>query len=304
LRDVQDIIGIRELWRYSKGHPSVRIAVLDGPIDHHHPCFVGSRLTPLDFGGSRLQRSRASKSHGTAVSGLIFSEVRGDVQGIGPKCTGITADIFSFDRAPEPPQCTEPMLAYAIGRALQYNVDVINISGGFDARNCSASLLLRSVLDHCSKRGTLVVSSVSNTGLKISSVPACLPNVLAVGSEDANGFPSRFSSFDSALVVRGILAPGEGLLCAAPDGKTAVRSGTSYAAAIVSGVVAVLLAVARSLKVRMSALHIGDLLLETASACPIQPGQTRMRCLAGRLNTVAALERVIMLGGKVGRQSF
>ncbi|WP_353728554.1 S8 family serine peptidase [Mesorhizobium sp.] len=288
------------LWSLSKGLRSVKVAVLDGSVDFCHPSLVNSSVLPMEFGGSRLQRFASSKAHGTSVCSLIFSKSYGDLEGIAPDCTGLSVDIFSFDRTEGSAQCTEPLLAYAINRSLEFCVDIINISGGFDVRGCSASPLLRSALERCSKRGTLVVSSVSNSGLEITSVPACLPGVIAVGSADGSGRPSRFSSFDTRIARRGILAPGENLLCAAPNSRTAVRSGTSYAAAVVSGVAAVLLSIARVRQIAVSAIQIGNLLLNTVSTCSSSENEERQRCLGGRLNIDAALECVIS-GGKNGR---
>ncbi len=293
---MRDIAGMDKLRERSRGGSSVRIAILDGPIDQKHPCFAGSKLEKLDSGGSRLQSSITSRAHGTAVASLIFGKSFKDIDGIVPQCQGLFIDIFSFDRGSDLPQCTESLLAYAINRALKYDVDIINISGGFDTDSCYVSSLLQSALNNCLTRGVLVVSAVSNSGSRTSSVPACVPSVLAVGSQNSEGRPSQFSSFEFGLEDGGILAPGERIICAAPDGESAVRSGTSYAAAIVSGVAAALLSITRSSRARMPAIQIGHLLLATASPCPARNGEPKLRCLAGRMDIYAALQRT-MTGG-------
>ena len=276
----------------------MRLAILDGRVEFTHPCLANAHVMPVDLGGSRLQKSVSSMTHATAIASLLFSKGSGSVQGVGPNCTGLSADIYSFDRSFVPHQCSETLLAYAINKSLEFKADIINISAGFDMQSCNASSLLRTALNRCAEQGTLVVASVSNTGSEINSIPACLPGVLAVGSLDAQGAPSKFSSFHPAIAKRGILAPGEGLLCAAPGGAFAARSGTSYAAAIVSGVASVLLSVARGYQTLLSAIQVGEMLVSTALAC--QDSENGGRCLAGRLNIEAALRKIVA-GERYGR---
>ncbi|MCC8953123.1 S8 family serine peptidase [Bradyrhizobium sp. Pear77] len=283
---------MQQLWSYGQGISSVRVAVLDGPVDHQHPCFRGARLRQLDFGGSRLQRSYATASHGTAVASLIFSKPASDIGGICHGCTGLTADIFSFDRTEGPPQCSETLLAYAINRMLQYGADVINISAGFKTRVCIGSPLLISALRRCQRRGAVVVAPVGNDGSEVQAIPACLPGVLAVGSLDKSDGLSTFTNYTADYSESALLAPGEGLVCAAPLGASGVRTGTSYAAAIVSGVLANLLSVARTSNKEVLAAHIGDLLLETATGCPSDTFGAPFCSFVGRLNIPRALQRL------------
>lgn len=44
MADVDDIPGLPELWQTTRGDPSVRIALLDGPPDVDHGAFRGARI--------------------------------------------------------------------------------------------------------------------------------------------------------------------------------------------------------------------------------------------------------------------
>jgi hypothetical protein len=37
--DIAMLPGLTALWAETLGHPGVRIAVVDGPVDRSHPCF-------------------------------------------------------------------------------------------------------------------------------------------------------------------------------------------------------------------------------------------------------------------------
>ena len=68
-----------------------------------------------------------------------------------------------------------------------------------------------------------------------------LRSALAVGACDLNGRPLAFSNFGDAYLENGILAPGDYVKGASPHEHVALRSGTSFATPIVTGVAALLL---------------------------------------------------------------
>ena len=42
-----NIPGLKKLWSETRGDPKICVAVLDGIVDQHHPCFDGADLTRL-----------------------------------------------------------------------------------------------------------------------------------------------------------------------------------------------------------------------------------------------------------------
>src|SRR5262249_3560830 len=103
------------------------------------------------------------------------------------------------------------------------------------------------------------------------------------------GAPSPFSNHGDDYRDHGILAPGEDIEGAVPGGGTARRHGTSYAAPIVSGVVALL--TSREMKRGRGAgpRDICHALLESAITCEAQPADDCGRLFRGRLDIAGAM---------------
>nr|WP_322717361.1 S8 family serine peptidase [Nostoc sp. ChiQUE02]MDZ8230215.1 S8 family serine peptidase [Nostoc sp. ChiQUE02] len=98
-------------------------------------------------------------------------------------------------------------------------------------------------------------------------VPAALSSVLAVGAMNAQGLPFDFSNWGDAYQTQGILAPGENILGAAPGGGTALKSGTSFATPIVSGIVALLLSLQLQRGEQPNPHAVRDAILKSALPC-------------------------------------
>jgi cyanobactin maturation PatA/PatG family protease len=104
------------------------------------------------------------------------------------------------------------------------------------------------------------------------------------------------SNWGGVYQNQGIVAPGMDILGASPGGGTAQKSGTSFATAVVTGFVGLLL----SLQVQQGrapdphAVHAA--LLRTAAPCSPEDGQDCRRCLAGRLNVIESI--ALIRGGE------
>ena len=94
-------------------------------------------------------------------------------------------------------------------------------------------------LEAAHKKGIVLVAAAGNAGAKSPPLyPAADPNVIAVTATDAND--KLFEQSNRGRYIA-IAAPGEQILVAIPDGGYEVGSGTSYSAAEVSGIVALML---------------------------------------------------------------
>jgi len=102
----------------------------------------------------------------------------------------------------------------------------------------------------------------------------------------------------------GLLAPGENLPVAVPSGGTGTGTGTSYATAIVSGVAALLLSVARREGYVIDPLDIRDILIDSAAPCELEGDGACDRYLAGTLDAAAALAAVHRTGQRAVARSF
>jgi hypothetical protein len=268
------------------GVPQVCLAVLDGPVDLSHPCFRGAGLAQPD---GRWGDGGKACEHGTHIASVIFGQPSGPVRGIAPRCRGLSLPIFSSGPSGAIWPCSQVDLAAAIAPAAAHGAHVINVSGGEFTPSGEAHAALAEAVAECVRRGILIVAAAGNEGCACLHVPAALPGVLAVGAMDAQGEPLALSNWGRVYDTAGILAPGERIVGARPGGGTAQASGTSCAAAVVSGVVGLLLSWQHRRGLSPDPQRIREVLLATALGCSARAVPDCRRLLAGRLNVTAAL---------------
>ena len=87
-------------------------------------------------------------------------------------------------------------------------------------------------------RGVLIVGITGNTGERDVLYPAKYETVLAVAATTRDDRAAGFSSYGPEVFA---CAPGERIVSFVPGGGTSTRSGTSFAAPHVSGVLALIL---------------------------------------------------------------
>lgn len=117
-----------------------------------------------------------------------------------------------------------------------------------------------------------------------------LPGVLAVGAMKDDGTPFDFSNWGGNYQLEGILAPGEKILGAQPGTEEPKRlTGTSMAAPVVTGIVALLMSLKLQQDKPIDAEAIRAALLNTAIPCNADEIKEPERCLRGRLNLPGAM---------------
>ena len=134
-------------------------------------------------------------------------------------------------------------------------------------------------------RGILMVAAAGNAGAKSPPLyPAANPNVIAVSGTDAQEKLFTASNRGNHIAIA---APGADIFLPAPDEKYQITSGTSFSAAYISGVAALLLE-------RNPALKPGDvraILMRTASDLGA-PGRDDLFG-AGKADAFAAVTAVV-----------
>jgi cyanobactin maturation PatA/PatG family protease len=287
--DVSAIPGVRELWAETRGDPAVCVAILDGPVDLAHPSLRGANLAQLESLVSGEPDTGPATQHGTHVASIIFGRHDSPVPGLAPFCRGISIPIFASIDADTFQVCSQIDLARALSLAVQHGAHVINISGGELSLTGSAYPLLENAVRECARAGVLIVAAAGNQGCECLHIPAALDSVLAVGGMDSQGLPLDFSNWGGAYRARGLLAPAVDIPGALPGGGTTRRTGTSYAAPIVTGIAALLLSLERRRGQRIDSARVREALLASASGCAAQPVPDCRRLLAGRLNVRGAV---------------
>jgi subtilisin family serine protease len=221
-------------WATGKG---VRVAVIDTGMDVEHPDLRGRIAKVGDFVYRRGKDDPSFNSdiHGTAVAGVIAAALNAEIGlvGVAPQ-----AQVFALKACwQERPGAREAVcdsytLAKAVDFAIQQGAQVLNFSLAGPPDPLLAKLVAAAL-----RRGIVVVAA---DGPDVDrSFPASEPGVLAVaGSDDLQGglrFPSR------RLAAGTLAAPGVDILTTVPHGHYDFFSGSSFAAAQVTGVVALLL---------------------------------------------------------------
>ena len=193
-------------------------------------------------------------------------------------------------------------LARAISFGLERGVAIFNISAGQKSVTTETESHLEQVIQQSVERRVLLVAAAGNDGCACIHLPAGVEFVLSVGALGAAGKPLATSNWAEAYRRNGLLAPGENLPVAIPGGGVGTGSGTSFAAAVVSGVAALLLSVALREGYQLDPLDIRQILIESATPCELEGDGACDRYLAGTLDAAAALATVHRAGRS--RHSF
>jgi subtilisin family serine protease len=205
---------------------NVLVAVIDSAIDVNHPDLSGSVAASFDA----LSGSTAPHKHGTAIAGLIAAH--GKLLGTAPDAKILA--VRAFDPKDASAEGTTFNILKGIDWAATHGARVINMS--FAGPPDPA---IHRSLEATRRKGIVLVAAAGNAGANSPPLyPAADPNVIAVSATDVNDKLFEQSSRGRHIALA---APGAQVLVAIPDGGYDVSSGTSYSAAEVSGIVALML---------------------------------------------------------------
>ena len=270
------------------------LGIVDGIPDLRHPVLQGASIDVLET--MIPPGATEPDAHGTSICSLIFG--RGDsVSGLAPGCSGLVLPLF-FRKANEAElrPVSQLDLARAISFGLERSVSIINISAGQKSVTTETESHLEQVIHQSVERRVLLVAAAGNDGCACIHLPAGVEFVLSVGALGSAGQPLATSNWAEAYRRNGLLAPGENLPVAIPGGGVGTSSGTSFAAAVVSGVAALLLSVALREGYQLDPLDIRQILIESATPCELEGDGACDRYLAGTLDAAAALASVHRAG--------
>ena len=217
---------LTEAHRINRGD-DVLVAVINSRIDKNHPDLAGTIADEFDAVGSPAQ----PHAHGTAIAGAIAANSK--LVGVAPKVRLLA--VRAFSGAGESAQSTTFNVLKGIDWAAAKNARIINMSFAGPA-----DPMLKQMLAIANARGIVLIAAVGNGGPKSPPLyPGADAGVIGVTATDADDKLMPQANRGPQVAVA---APGVEILAAAPDGKYQITSGTSVAAAHVSGVAALLLA--------------------------------------------------------------
>jgi hypothetical protein len=206
---------------------NVIVAVIDSGIDVDHPELANAIADRFDALGAR----EGPHVHGTGIAGVIVSHAR--LMGSAPSAKILA--IRAFGAAPNGAQSTSFVILKSLDYAAAHGAQIVNMSfaGPQDP------LVERGIAASAAK-GIVLVAASGNAGPKSPPLyPAANPNVIAVSATDAHDRLFQPSNRGSHIALA---APGVEIFLPAPDGKYQMTSGTSFSAAYISGLAALMMA--------------------------------------------------------------
>ncbi|MBN3782142.1 S8 family serine peptidase [Burkholderia sp. Ac-20345] len=229
-------IGADAVHRTTLGD-TVRIALIDTGVDTEHRDLRGRIVTTRNFVDDDWQQFNRD-IHGTEVAGIIAAngtgDASGDVVGIAPRAKLIVFKACWQQRGLGA-VCNSLTLAKALQGAIDARAQIINLSLG-GPPDPLLSALIRVAL----KLGIVVVGAVMPNG-DLKSFPVGVSGVIAVDVAKAgNEVPAK-------LMSSVLYAPGRDVLTLTPGSHYDFVSGSSFAAAHVTGTVALLVGFAQNL---------------------------------------------------------
>jgi hypothetical protein len=257
-------------WHLAELHAAatgqdVSVAVIDSAVQRDHPDLAEQIAVSQNFAAATPPD--AGELHGTAVAGIIAARADNGIgiAGVAPRARLLALRACSQAASSDTALCTSLTLALALHAAIEREARVINLSlAGPPDR------LVQSLVETAQARGAVVVAAADRAAPQ-GGFPARLNGVIAALDDKAN-----------AAVPGAFVAPGTDVPTTVPGSRWAAVSGASYAAAHVSGFVALMLE-ARARSHRDA----------TAASAPVAGDLVRLA--DGRLDACASLARAALV---------
>jgi hypothetical protein len=210
--------------RWSRGD-GVTVAIIDTGVATAHPDLDGRVAVIRNFIDDDMKAFQTDR-HGTEVAGIIGADANNGlgIVGIAP---GVRLQVYKACEPAHPQSmeavCNSFTLARALGAAVDAHAQIVNLSLGGPADPLLAQLVTYGV-----QHGMIFVGAVPESG-QLDGFPLHISGVIAV------------DQIGRSQHTRGVLhAPGRDIVSTAPGGSYDFVSGSSFAAAHVTGAIALL----------------------------------------------------------------
>ncbi|WP_105618447.1 S8 family peptidase [Vallitalea okinawensis] len=228
--------GAYEVWELIDQKDDIQIAVIDTGVDYNHPDLVNRVDKDLGYDFINDDNDPMDDNwHGTHVAGIIAAEANNE-EGIAGVVGTLGATIIPIKALDAKGQGFSDIIAEAIVYAVEQGADIINLSLGSPEEDVLIAEAVKYALDH----DVFVVAASGNDKQNCDTyTPAGLEGVYTVAASNLLQKSAYFSNFGTSV---DIAAPGVKILSTVPNGSYAAWDGTSMAAPLVSGVVAMMMA--------------------------------------------------------------
>ena len=221
-------LGVPNVHRTNRGE-GILVAVIDSGVDAGHPALKGAVLEEFE---AVKPKKGSVDTHGTAVASIIAA--REGMTSVAPQAMLLSVKAFAPDGKYGRTLGNTYDLLRGIDWAISKKAKVLNLSfaGPRDP-------LLQAALDAAAEHGVVLVGAAGNKGPKAPpAYPGAYDNVIAATATDAKDRLYEKANHGDYVAIA---APGVDILAAAGKKGYSVTSGTSMAAAYVSGSVALIM---------------------------------------------------------------
>jgi subtilisin family serine protease len=138
------------------------------------------------------------------------------------------------------PSANPKELAAAIIDTINAGARVINLSAALAQPSTEGERKLEEALDYAAIQGVMIIAAAGNQGAVGSTVITRHSWVIPVTACDQQGYPLSYSNLGHSIGRKGLSAPGDNIVSLGTDGNSLTLNGTSAAAPLVTGAIALL----------------------------------------------------------------
>ncbi|WNC71819.1 S8 family serine peptidase [Thalassotalea psychrophila] len=266
-------INMPTVWESTKGN-SIVVAVLDSGVNSAHSDLQGRVLSGYNSASDNNDTSDIN-GHGTMVAGTVAASSNNN---IGVTSVAWEAKILPVRVTNDPAgSASLSVIAKGITWAADNGADIVNIS--FDAYD---SYSIDSAANYFRSKGGLVVISAGNSGTQLNCSQK--EAIIVVSATTKSDSLASWSNYGNCVDVS---APGERIYTTSKSGGYKEASGTSFAAPVTAGVLAVL----KAYKPNISITDLESALTEGADDS-VHQGDYSAKFGHGRVDALASLNEI------------
>lgn len=255
---------VKEGWAITKGDPKIVIAIIDDGIDVNHKMFTGRFFKAYNI----FTQNRALSSgqgHGTHVAGIAAGSAEFYNQGaagVAPNCKIMPVQVFDNG------MCTFSSLTSGIMYAIHNGANIVNVSvgpsfAGLDQLPVDKQIqvanqyfkneerVYKHIINIAKKKNVILVFAAGNDNIVTAILPECRDenntvNVAACTPE------YKSSEFTNILLGTNVSAPGVNIYSSYSSNSFKMLDGTSMAAPIISGTIALMKTINKDITARQA----------------------------------------------------